>query len=167
MMIQILQRTPVWVFGVFAALVVFGLLQTRTRHITRARVTILPAVLIGLSGLSLWTTFGGSLLALAAWAAGIGAAIALNQRVRWPRRVAYLPEQRTFLVEGSWLPLAAMMAIFFTRYATNVALATNPALGTLAEMQIATGFAYGLMSGAFLARALRILAAPRTTERTP
>ena len=42
MLLQILQRTPPWVFGLFAVLVAFGVLQSRTRQVTLVRVTILP-----------------------------------------------------------------------------------------------------------------------------
>ena len=164
MMIQILQRTPPWVVVLFVALIAFGLLQTRTRHVARVRVTVLPAVLIVMSAASVWTTFGGMPAALAGWLAGILAAVLLNRLLRWPRRVAYLPGARGYRVEGSWAPLAVMMTIFFTRYATNVALAIKPALAADAAIGGPAGLAYGLMSGAFLARALRILSAPPAEE---
>ena len=49
MLLEILKRTPPWVFVLFAALVFFGVMQSRTRQIALVRVTILPVVLIGLS----------------------------------------------------------------------------------------------------------------------
>jgi hypothetical protein len=60
-----------------------------------------------------------------------------------------------------------MMGIFFARYAVAVALAMRPALATSVTLVAAASFAYGLMSGSFLARALQILgcaAAPRTPD---
>lgn len=157
MLLQILQRTPPWVFALFAVLVAFGLLQTRTRHISLARVTVLPLVLIGLSLSGLWSTFGANAVGIAAWFVAVGLAILLNRIAKWPRNVSYAPATRGFLVAGSWLPLAVMMIIFFTRYAVTVALTVRPDLAATAWLPIAVSFAYGLMSGAFVARALRIL----------
>jgi len=159
MLLQILQRTPPWVFALFAILVVFGVLQSRTRQVSLVRVTILPLVLIGLSLSGLLGTFGANALAIAAWLTAVGAALLLNRAAKWPRKVSYAPATRSFLVEGSWLPLAVMMIIFFTRYAVTVTLAMQPALAGTTWLPIGVSFAYGLMSGAFLARALRILGA--------
>lgn len=157
MLLQILQRTPPWVFALLAVLVSFGLLQTRTRHISLARVTLLPLVLIGLSLSGLWSTFGANAVAIAAWFVAAGVAVLLNRIAKWPRDVSYAPDARGFLVAGSWLPLAVMMIIFFTRYAVTVTLTVRPELAATAWLPIAVSFAYGLMSGAFVARALRIL----------
>jgi len=159
MLLQILQRTPPWVFALFVLLVMFGLLQSRTRRVSLARVTILPLVLIGLSLSGLWSTFGGNAFAIAAWAATVVAALLLNKAVRWPRKVSYAPDTRSFLVEGSWAPLAVMMIIFFARYTFAVTLAMHPELAATLWLPVAVSCAYGLMSGAFLARAVRILGA--------
>jgi len=165
MLLEILKRTPAWVFVLFAALVFFGAMQSRTRQVTLARVTILPIVLIGLSLSGLWDTFGANAgYAVAAWNAAIAAAVLINRQVKWPRSVVYTAASRTFLVEGSWLPLAVMMIIFFTRYAVTVTLAMNPGLTSAPWLAMGVGFAYGLMSGAFLARAFRILSAARGRE---
>ncbi len=161
MLLQILQRTPPWVFALFALLIAFGILQSRTRQVSLARVAILPLVLIGLSLSGLLGTFGANGFAIAAWVAAVLAALLLNRTVQWPRKVAYSAGTRGFLVEGSWLPLAVMMTIFFTRYAVAVALAMRPELAATLWLPVAVSAAYGLMSGAFFARALRILGARR------
>lgn len=166
MLLQILQRTPPWVFVLFVVLVAFGIVQSRTRQVSLARVAILPLVLIGLSLSGLWGSFGANLLAFAAWGAAVAAALLINRALRWPRRVSYSPATRSFLVEGSWLPLAVMMAIFFARYAVAVALAMRPALAATSWLPVAVSAAYGLMSGAFFARAMRILGA-RRVEAAP
>ena len=162
MLLEILKRTPPWVFVLFAALVFFGVMQSRTRQITLARVTILPVVLIGLSLSGLWGTFGANGLAIAIWLAAVAAAVLLNSLVKWPRKIAYTAATRSFLVEGSWIPLAVMMTIFFARYAITFMLAIQPALGASSWFVAGVSTAYGLMSGAFLARAWRILGAARS-----
>ncbi|MBC7803097.1 MAG: hypothetical protein H7Y16_04390 [Candidatus Parcubacteria bacterium] len=161
MLLEILKRTPPWVFVLFVVLVFFGIMQSRTRHITLARVTILPVVLIGMSLSGLWSTFGANAMALAVWLAAIAASLAANSYIKWPRKISYSPETRSFLVQGSWIPLAVMMVIFFARYAINVALAMQPGLAASPSFAAAVSAGYGLLSGAFLARAWRILAAAK------
>jgi hypothetical protein len=161
MLLQILSRTPPWVFALFVVLVLFGILQSRSRQLGLARVALLPLVLIGLSLSGLWSTFGANAFAIASWLAAVAAAVLLNRLAKWPRQIAYEPATRSFRVAGSWIPLAVMMLIFFTRYAVAVGLAVQPALAQSPWLAPGVAFAYGLMSGAFLARALRILGAAR------
>ena len=51
-----------------------------------------------------------------------------------------------------------MMVIFFARYAIAVSLAIQPSLAGSPSFSALAGLAYGLMSGTFLARALRVWA---------
>ena len=165
MLLQILERTPSWVFVLFAVLVVLGAMQRRTRELGRARVAILPAAFLLLSLWGVWNAFGPAPLAFACWLAAVCTSVLLNRFARLPRQVAYSPSTRRFRVAGSWLPLAMMMAIFFTRYAIAVVTAMQPDVKSMPEFAAAVGFAYGLMSGAFLARALRILQFARQEVR--
>jgi hypothetical protein len=165
MILQILQRTPPWVFGLFLALLVLGAMQSRPRDIGRARVVLMPAIFLPLSLWGIWSAFGPEVFAFAAWLAGVGGAVSINRYARAPRQVSYAPETRLFHVAGSWTPLAMMMAIFFARYAIAVAMAMQPSLNSMPIFAAAVGVAYGLMSGSFLARALRILGAA-TAHRT-
>ena len=162
MFLQILQRTPPWVFGLFALLVVLGVMQRRTRELGRTRVAVLPAIFLPLSLFGIGNAFGAEPLAFGGWFAGIGAALLLNRWARLPRNVAYAAATGRFRVEGSWIPLGLMMAIFFARYAIAVAIALQPALNTAPVFAAAVGFAYGLFSGTFLARAVRILGVQRS-----
>ncbi len=161
MILQILQRTPPWVFVLFAVLLVLGAMQRRPRDIGWARVALMPGIFLPLSLWGIWSAFGPEVFAFAAWLAGVGAAVSINRYARSPRQVSYAPETRLFHVPGSWTPLAMMMAIFFARYAIAVAMAMQPALKAMPVFSAAIGAAYGLMSGSFLARALRILGAAR------
>jgi hypothetical protein len=164
MILEILKRTPPWVFLIFAALLVLGTLQSRTRALSTARLTALPAALLGLSMFSMLSTVGPNALAwggwLAAWLAGAAAIAAMD----FPKGASYSAETHAFLVPGSWLPLALMMAIFFERYAVAVAVARNGALGETMGFAAAVGVAYGLPSGIFAGRAWNIL---RQRNRAP
>ncbi|SDQ96688.1 hypothetical protein SAMN05428982_2671 [Pseudoxanthomonas sp. CF385] len=157
-MMQILSHTPLWVFGLFFGLVYLGYLQSRTRQVSRGRLVVLPLAMLAWSLYSVWSTFDAHLTALAAWACAWVAVVA-SASVRAPsRRAAYDASTKQFTVPGSWVPLALMMGIFFFKYAVAVVHATNPGvLGTTTAVVVVAG-TYGLFSGMFMARALRVLA---------
>lgn len=157
-MTQILTHTPLWVFGLFFGLVYLGYLQSRTRRVLRGRLIVLPVAMLAWSLYSVWSTFDAHLTALAAWASAWVAVVAVAL-VRVPsRRASYDVEARQFTVTGSWVPLALMLGIFFFKCAVAFFHATNSGmLGTTTAVVVVAG-TYGLFSGMFMARALRVQA---------
>jgi hypothetical protein len=156
MLMRILHGTPTWVFVLFVALVAVGLLQTRPRRLAPPRVALLPAAFLAFSLYGVISVFGMSAPVLLTWATGIAAAMLLNRTLRQPRGVTWDAARGTFHIPGSWVPLTLMMVIFFTRYAITVSLALQPSLAGGLGFPSLAGFAYGLMSGTFLARALQV-----------
>lgn len=157
-MTQILTHTPLWVFGLFFGLVYLGYLQSRTRQVSRGRLIVLPIAMLVWSLYSVWSTFDAHVTALAAWACAWVAVVAIAMLRTPSRRASYDAETRRFTVAGSWLPLVLMMGIFFFKYAVAVVHATNPdVFGTTTAVVVVAG-TYGLFSGMFMARALRVLA---------
>ena len=156
MILEILRRTPVWVWPLFLLLALPGLLQTRTRPVGTARLAVLPVLMPALSFFGLLSVFGTNAIALACWLAALLLTAASMRAIGAPRGVTYSPDARTFIVPGSWWPLALIMAIFFTRYAVAVALAMNRSLPHLALFTVVVSVTYGLPSGFFIGRALNI-----------
>ncbi len=161
MFIQILKGTPVWVFGLFLALLALGCLQSRPRTLNPARLAILPAAFIALSLYGVFAAFGPNAYDLLAWAAGIGAAVLLGRAFKPRAGTRWDETTRSFEVPGSWVPLALMMAVFFARYAIAASIAMLPALAHTAAFAMLASLTYGLLSGLFLARSLGILALRR------
>jgi len=156
MILEILKHTPLWVYGLFAFLVYLGVMQSRTRTFSPARLAILPAAMLAFSLYGVLSVFGASAPALVAWAVGLAACVAAIVALGVPRGATWSEETRTFIVPGSWLPLGIMMAIFFTRYAINVGIALDPSVKQAAGFMPAVALTYGVSSGYFLARALNI-----------
>ena len=156
MILEILKHTPLWVFGLFAFLVYLGVMQSRTRTFSPARLAILPAAMLAFSLYGVLSAFGADVPALGAWLAGLAASVWAIVALGLPRSATWSEETRTFSVPGSWLPLGIMMAIFFTRYAINVGIALDPSLKQAAGFMPAVALAYGISSGYFLARAVNI-----------
>ena len=163
MPLQIIQHTPVWVWGLLVALVAFGLLQARDREVGLARMTILPLVLLALSFSGVVSTFAHATIAILAWAVGVIAAIALGRPLLKVRGARWSPETGLLHVPGSWLPLAMMVALFLLKYGVGVTLAMNHAMVANTTFGACCGLAYGSFSGLFAARTLglRSLASAR------
>jgi uncharacterized membrane protein len=156
---QIVSHTPVIVWGLLAALLALGLSQARERRVGFARATVLPLAMVALS---LWGTaslFGNGphlTLVLGSWLAAALAAFVPVVRLPAPAGTRFDAASNSFTLPGSWIPMLLIVGVFVLRYATNVALAIQPALG--ADTAFATGIAAvsGLFTGAFGGRAARL-----------
>jgi len=154
MLIQIFKHTPSWVFVLFFVLLVYGYSQTRNKLVLSYRIAILPAVMILLSFYGVLSALGVGPFGLLFWLAGFGIAVWLGLILCSPHGVLYSSETKLFYVPGSWLPLALMMVIFFTKYAVGVVLARHIAIAKTDVFSSLIGFIYGFFSGMFLSRAL-------------
>ncbi|MDP3479623.1 MAG: hypothetical protein Q8R88_07610 [Desulfoprunum sp.] len=154
MLIEILKRTPSWVFILFFVLVTLGYFQSKERTISRGRVSILPVIMIGLSFSGVLSAFGFASAGIASWLSGSAIAVVFGIFLASPNGVTFSPESQSFSVPGSWLPLALMMALFFTKYVVGVILARHlPVAGELVFVG-SISLCYGFFSGLFLARAI-------------
>jgi hypothetical protein len=164
--LEILKRTPIWVFVLFFALLFLGYVQTRTRSLSLWRLSLLPVAMVGFSLYGFIAAFGANAAAVAGWAATLLTVSLLIAATGFPRGVTYSREARSFTVPGSWIPFAVIMAIFFSRYAVTVALVMNPAWRQAAPFAAAVGALYGLSSGFFVGRTLTILRTRRRAAST-
>ncbi len=155
-LIDIIKHTPVWVWGLLAALLVLGASQTRDREMGLARVTLLPLAMIGLALFGVASVFGAHLAPLFAWAVGMVVALALGGRLVAPRGARRLPMTNRLHVPGSWLPMALIVLIFVVKYYVGVSVALNPALTVATDFSGLASLAYGVFSGLFLARGLAL-----------
>ena len=166
--IAIVQHTPAWVWGLLAALVALGLMQTRPLEMSLTRVTVLPLVLTAWSLGGVLSAFGHLPVALAAWAAGAAAAIGLARRFVTVRGASWSASRGLLQVPGSWLPLLLIVSLFAVKYGAGVSLALAPMLASDASFAGLCSLAHGTFSGLFLARALslRSLATRSVTMQT-
>lgn len=164
MLVQILKHTPPWVFGLLFGLAYLGYVQSRTRVVSRHRLAVLPIAMLCLSFFGVWSSFRAHLPAVVAWTCALLVVVALGHVVAPPRSVSYSPASKLFTVPGSWIPLALMMTIFFTKYAAAVTRAVDPGASESVALAAFTCTVYGFCSGAFLSRALRIARVARQPQ---
>ncbi len=154
MLIEILKRTPPWVFVLFFMLIALGYFQSKGRTVSRRRVSVLPVAMIVLSFYGVFSAFGVAPVGLVFWVLGVALAVGVGVKLVTPQGVTFFSETQSFFIPGSWLPLAFMMAIFFTKYAVGVVLARQLPIASEAVFVASISLCYGLLSGVFLARAM-------------
>ena len=156
MFIQIITRTPIWVWAILGLLLWVGLQQSVPRSVSLRRITVLPLVMIGLSLAGMFTAFGAGSHALLAWgiAAVVAGAVVMSRSL--PQATQYNSWTQQFQLPGSWTPLVLMMGIFITKYAVGVTLAMHPGLARDALFSQSVGALYGGFSGVFAGRAARL-----------
>jgi Family of unknown function (DUF6622) len=164
-LIEILKRTPSWVFVLFFVLLIFGYVQSKGRVVSRSKITLLPAAMLVLSFYGVLSAFGINSFALTAWLVGIGIAVWIGLKTANLNGVIFTTESKSFSVPGSWLPLSLMMAIFFTKYAMGVILARKLPIASEPAFFSSISLIYGLLSGVFLARVIAILRTANTPSQ--
>lgn len=160
MLQQIASHTPIYVWAILGFLVYRGIAASRDRSMSARSVFILPVVMLVLGLQSTANGFGLASPAGAAWLAGIAAGVVLM----WQRagNGAVLDRAAGMVhLRGSWLPMVLMMTIFVGKFAMAVALASQPALRDNVAFALPACTAFGTLSGAFMARPLRVAAALR------
>ena len=157
---QIIKGTPLWVWGLLAALLALGLSQLAGRQLSLRRVILVPLAMLGLSLFGMLPAFGGTGQlgpVLLAWL-GAGALVtALMLRLAPAAGSGYDAASRRFVVPGSVLPLFLILGIFMTKYVVGIELALQPAVARDAAFALPVGLIYGAFNGLFAARALRLL----------
>ncbi len=157
MIVNILSHTPVWVWGLLAALMVLGLSQTRQRHVAPWRLLMLPLVLLGLGLWSMAPGFMALPLTALVWLAALGAGVALMAGRTAPAGTTWLPAAQHLRLPGSWMPMLLILVVFALRYAANVGMAINPGWRHAPTLLLPLALLYGGFSGLFLGRALALL----------
>jgi hypothetical protein len=162
MVMEILSRTPVWVWGLLAALLAWGIAQSRDRLVAPSRLLLLPIVLLALGLSSMAAGFVALPAAAALWLAALagGATWSAGRAVR--RGTQWRPDTRRLQLPGSWLPMLLIVVIFSLRYITSVGMAINPAWRTAPGVLLPLALLYGGLSGLFIGRALVLLRLTRT-----
>ena len=158
--VDIVRQTPTWVTALLGGLLVLGYSASRGRDVPLGRLLLMP---LAMGGMALWgveSAFSGTdrlLQLLAVWAAGYAALLALGLRLTVPAGVRYSAAERRFHLPGSWLPMGLILAVFLLKYAIGVQLAMEPTIATHPAFAYPVAAVYGLLSGIFAARTLRVL----------
>ncbi len=155
--LTILRRTPVWVWGLLTAFVALGMRQMRDRSASLAQVCLLPL------GMTLFSA-GGALSMLSPsplLEAGIGiwvaAAVLLFVIVAPGNSGArYDAVRRIYVLPGSLVPLALIVGIFLVKYGVGVELAMAPHRMREPQYALTVAGLFGAFTGMFVGRTARL-----------
>ena len=109
----------------FTVLLVFGLMQTRTRTVRKIPALLLPAGMIALSLVGTYFSFSLRPVPLVSWAIALAIAAFVGCALLRDKGVKYDAIVQKFFVPGSWVSLVVIMAIFFEKYVYAVMQAFN------------------------------------------
>jgi hypothetical protein len=155
--VTIVQKTPVWVWGLLGALMALGISQLWDRSASLVRVSVMPVAMTGFSAWGLFSAFGSGSQFTTVLAVWLGTAAAVIAAVAPGRSAArYDAASRSYAIPGSVMPLLLIVGIFMTKYAVGVELAMQPQLVRDAGFALPVAAAYGVFSGMFAGRAARL-----------
>ena len=161
LLVEILRRTPAWVWLMLVALLAVGVSRLRRQRVSPSRLLILPMALCVLGLVSTASNFSPATAALAAWALAFVAGIRLGQHLPLPAGLRWDSVRRELHLPGSALPLLTILTIFTLRYAGTVSLVLHPHWRASAAVAVPMAGAYGLIAGLLLGRGLGLLRATR------
>ncbi|MBV8033544.1 DUF6622 family protein [Roseateles sp.] len=148
------QSLPLWPFAILAALLVLGYRQSRERVVQPGTLAKVALAMLALSLYGVTAAFGAHLVPVLAWAAGFATAAFVAGPVFAPQGLAR--EGSAVRVPGSWLPLGLMVSIFAARFVLGYATGVDAHMVHEAWFIAVASAVFGLLSGAFAARATAV-----------
>ena len=149
--IEIVQRTPVWVFFLFFLLLILGYVQSKDRTLEYRRALIIPYVLFLFSLYGVVASFGIG-VGILVWGLGVFGGVVMGLRLSVVHALVYVPQTKMFIVKGSFVWLGLIMVLFLTKYTVGVMLARQVPVAKTLMFEAIISLIYGLFSGLFFAR---------------
>jgi hypothetical protein len=113
--------------------------------------------MVGLSLAGIKTSFGLTTIPVTAWGMAIVLATVVGYSFFRDKRINFEATNGTFSIPGTWVPLAIMMALFFTKYVYAVMNGFNAAVVSTPLFIGALSAVYGVLSGYFSSRAVNLI----------
>lgn len=154
---QILMYTPRWVFGLLAGLVILGLTQVRTRKIPIQAAFIMPVAMLMMSLIGTFMDLGFTWITISFWLLGAVSVTLFFVKFSNKTSASYDQATRKLTLQGSWIPLFVIMAIFCVRYALGMSLGMKLTIVQAFYFAPVLSFTLGSLSGYFIAQGVRYL----------
>jgi hypothetical protein len=154
-MLAIVQHTPLWVFALFAVLVVLGVQSLRRRTLPIWRMLVVPAVFIAWGLVTLAIRSATAPVLFVDWLVLGAVGFALGWMTTRPDAMTVLPGRRDVDVAKSAVPLVRNLVIFAAKYGIAASIAIAPAQhASLILWDIAVS---GLTAGYFIGWLFRFM----------
>ena len=150
MSLDLLHRTPLWVWALFAVLLYRGIRALRPRRMSVARTFLLPILFLAWVLVSIHSEVTDLQSAYEAFAAGAAVGGVIGW-VLWLRagRATYYPDTRMIERPGSAITLVLLVLAFVSKFALMAMLAQDHGLAANAAFSAAFGGLSGWVDGMF------------------
>jgi len=162
---QILMYTPRWVFGLLAGLVVLGLIQMRTRQVPVNVSFIMPVAMMLMSAIGTLIDLGFTWATILFWLIGATGVTTLILRFSVKSIPIYDQSTGKLTLQGSWIPLVIIFAIFCTRYALKISMGMQLTVVKEFYFVPAISLILGSFSGYFIAQGICYFRAVKQTTK--
>jgi pimeloyl-ACP methyl ester carboxylesterase len=143
--LDIVLRTPLWVWPLLILVLWLGWSGRRTRILYPARLAILPLIGLGTSFAGIVQSAAPPLAAIG-WLIGLLAALPIGHAIGRRRAVRRLEGGR-IEIAGGWFMLTFAVSIFAARYALGVLFGIAPALKAMPLWIVLSGGVGGVIAG--------------------
>lgn len=149
---DIIAGTPWWVFVLLIYLIRIGYDATKPSIVELKKLFILPAVLIGLSAMGIYTLTQHQPINLLVTIAALLFGIPLGWVHYKLLKIKAVPDKKQLHIPGTWSVLVLILLIFAVKYYTGYQMDVNPEVLLKPQNAIKILALYGLFIGLFIGR---------------
>lgn len=163
-MLDIVTHTPTWVWLLLILLVYLGIKQSRDRNVPKNKAFIFPIVMIVFSLHGVISSFGGAFDSLLFWSVSFIATLLIGVLIFPSQQARFDDSTQCYFIKGSWRPLLLILGIFTIKYTVGVMEGMQSSLLTMSSVVDGLSLLYGVFSGVFAARSVRLWRLSRPTQ---
>ncbi|WP_421847041.1 DUF6622 family protein [Marinomonas sp.] len=163
-MLSILTHTPMWVWLLLILLVYLGIKQSLDRNVPKNKAFIFPIVMIVFSLHGVISSFGGAFDSLLFWSVSFIATLLISVLIFPSQQARFDESTQCYFIKGSWRPLFFILGIFIIKYTVGVMEGMQSSLLTMSSVVDGLSLLYGVFSGVFAARSVRLWRLSRPTQ---
>lgn len=128
-MLEIMDKIPVFVWPLFAILLLGGLKARKTSMVPLFVLLLIPSIFFGWSLFSFFGKYGADPLAIFLWLLCLGAGFFIGFSHTQRLNLRFEHKKKQVEMPGSWIPLMLSMSIFFSKFSLGMMRSMLPHLG--------------------------------------
>ncbi|MBA2369830.1 MAG: hypothetical protein H0V82_12560 [Candidatus Protochlamydia sp.] len=119
-MLQIITKIPVFVWPLFAILLLSGLRARKTNEVPLAVLLLIPSIFFGWSLFSFFGKYATNPLAIFFWFLCLGVGFFIGFSHMQKLKLQFDKQKKKVEMPGSWIPLMLSMSIFTAKFAIGM-----------------------------------------------
>jgi len=154
---DIIKGTPLWVWVLFAYVLIKGFRASKTRTVPIYQLPIMPLIFTLWSFFSVYGKYGLSAIAIMVWMISCALGLVLGFYISKKQTVTINREKNVVTLPGSFIPLILAISFFAVKYFIGVTYALDPSFKTNVFFYGADMIMSGMVSGVSWARLISIM----------